>query len=67
MKVGYIGLGERRHGFRSDVEDDEAAGPVGEPLGHRRTLVAEPDIADLHERMICPPSTLKICPVIHLA
>ena len=29
------------------VEDDEAAGPVDEPLGHRRTLVAQPDVAEL--------------------
>ncbi len=34
-------------------------------------MIAEADVAELHvlthERMICPPSTLKIWPVIHFA
>ncbi len=64
-------LGERGHGIGADIEDDQATGPVREPLGHRRALIAQSDVADLeivtHERKICPPSTLKICPVIHLA
>ena len=64
-------LGQRRHRLGADVEDDQPARPVDQPLGHRRAHVAQADVAELHvvthDRMICPPSTLKIWPVIHFA
>ena len=60
--------GRRRRSRPPGQTDSTAA------LGHRRTPVAaQPDVTDLqrqrraHDRMICPPSTLKIWPVIHLA
>ena len=64
-------LGQRRHRLGADVENDQTTRPFDEPLGHRRAHVAQSDVAELHlvthERKICPPSTLKIWPVIHLA
>ncbi len=51
------------------------AGPVHQPRRHRRAHLAQTDVAELdlfvshgnlsQDLMIWPPSTLKICPVIH--
>ncbi len=40
-------LGERRHGLGAYVEHDQAAGPIDEAFGHRRTLVTQADVAEL--------------------
>jgi len=55
-------LGERCGDFGSDVAHDEAAGVIDEMLGHRATDLAQPDESHdvAHDRMIWPPSTLKI-------
>ena len=47
--VGQRGaqLGQRRHRLGADIEHREPAGPVDQPLGHRRAHVAEPDVAEL--------------------
>ena len=62
-------FGQRRHRLGPDVVNRYAAGPFGHLGGHRRAHVAQPDVAELqtvaHDRMTCPPSTLKIWPVIH--
>ena len=64
-------LGQRRHRLGADVVNGYATGPFGHLGSHRGAHVAQPDVAELrtvaHDRMTCPPSTLKICPVIHEA
>ena len=54
--------------LNADVENCYNARPVDQTFGHRGAHIAQPDVAELrvftHDRMICPPSTLKICPVI---
>lgn len=57
----------------SEIENCQSARPFRQPASHRASDVAEPDIAETghrvgsHDRMTCPPSTLKICPVTQLA
>ena len=75
--VGHrrAGFGQGGHRLGPHVENGQPSRPVDQPSGHRRAHVAQADVAELdvtvrhvvtpHERMICPPSTLKICPVIH--
>ncbi len=71
-------LGQRRHRIGTHVEHRQAARPVDQPLGDRPAHLPKADEAELdvtcthgssspQDRKICPPSTLKICPVIHLA
>ena len=43
-------LGQRRHRLGPDVEHRQAAGPVDQPLGHRRAHVAQADVAELDGR-----------------
>ena len=40
-------LGQRRHRLGAHVEHDQTARPVDQPLGHRRALVAQADVAEL--------------------
>src|SRR5437762_9839271 len=51
--------------FRERVAHDQTAGMLDEMRRHRRAHLTEADEAEgAHERNTCPPSTLKICPVI---
>src|ERR1700733_7758561 len=75
--VGQVraGFGQRRHCAGTDVVHRQTARPVDQPVGHGCAHFAEADVAKLdvvvgpvaapHDRITCPPSTLKICPVIH--
>jgi hypothetical protein len=68
---GGAGFGKWCHGLGADVENRDPARPFDQTLGHRGAHIAEADVAELrvftHDRMIWPPSTLKIWPVIHFA
>jgi hypothetical protein len=71
VRQGRPHFGQRRHSLGANIENHYPARPFDEALGHRRAHIAEADVAELqvlaHQRMICPPSTLKIWPVTHLA